>query len=254
MINFKDFFKIRKVNNEIHIGKWYTGWKSKTFSLTYDECGYEEPNGQLNISMFGWHNHITLPFKSKRFPYGDCDSPCWGIRIHDDRIWLCYGGNGNFSGGSKSISFGIPFFEKNCISRCIECYKRNPDGTLSNKIEMVERDVLEKELKDIDGKWHPIEENERIVKRHKKFIDTYDKEEINALYYIEYMKYRRKYFKWTSLGEKIYKRIDIIFDKGIGPEKDEWKGGTTEVSACIMDGETEEQAFKRIVEYECEYK
>ena len=49
---------------------WYVGWHDWKFGIYYEECGYESGNGELHISLFGWHSVFKMPWKSKRFPYG----------------------------------------------------------------------------------------------------------------------------------------------------------------------------------------
>ena len=34
----------------------------------------------------------------------------YGIMIHDNSLWLHYGGNGNMGGGGKYKSWDLPFF------------------------------------------------------------------------------------------------------------------------------------------------
>lgn len=249
-MSLKDKFKFRKTEHGFRIGDWYNGWKSGTFNISVDECGYEEPNMKLNIALLGWFNHFTLPFKSRKFPYGDCDSPSWGVKIHNNTLWIHYGGLGNGNGGSRYKTWDIPFFSSDCVGRFVKCYKRNADGSLSEETEMVPHEVLEKELRETDGVWHPIEENGRIVKTYRTFTEKYDDTENSAFYYLEVMKYRRKWLKWTSLFEDTINRIEIVFKNEAGPDKDDWKGGTTAHSSPIHNDETIDQAFERILNKE----
>ena len=61
-------------------------------------------------------------------------------------------------------------------------------------------------------------------------LKDYDGAEIVAKTTIEETVYKKGtgYFKWLSwfIKPKIYRHLDINFDKETGPEKGSWKGGT----------------------------
>ena len=101
--------------------EWYVGWHDWKFELTYRECGYDEPNGELHISILGWHSVFKLPWKSKRFPDGDCDSPEWGIAVHSNTFWIYRGGNGNMGGGTKWWTWNLPFWTEIHVRHEVEC-------------------------------------------------------------------------------------------------------------------------------------
>ena len=47
---------------------WYTGWHSWTFDISYEACGYETANGELNISILGWHRPDDIVMVSDKSP------------------------------------------------------------------------------------------------------------------------------------------------------------------------------------------
>ena len=149
----------RQKDSEYTPDHWYVGWHSWQFDISYEECGYDSGNAELNISILGWHSVFKLPWKSKRFPHGDCDAPKWGVAIHDNTFWLYKGGDGNWGGGSKWWTWDIPFFTKIHIAHLVE----TKDG------KMVNSDLL--------GQKNPYihySDDERVNKHYTKYIDSYD--------------------------------------------------------------------------------
>ena len=219
--------------------EWYVGWHDWKFELTYEECGYEEGNGELHISLFGWHSVFKMPWKSKRFPYGDCDAPQWGIAIHDNTFWIYRGGDGNLGGGSKWWTWNLPFFTWEHIRRDVQCDLG--DG----KLTMVPECKLERH---IDDKYIPLKENEFVYKHHYDYVDSYDGEVIPCTYWVEEREWRRKWFKWCNLKwfKSINRYIEIEFDGEVGKEKGSWKGGCIGCSYNILPGETPEECIKRM--------
>ena len=172
------FYLLKKQKDGEYIpDHWYVGWHDWKFGIYYEECGYEEPNGELHISMLGWHSVFRMPWKSKRFPYGDCDAPTWGIQIHDDTLWIMKGGEGNMDGGSKWWTWEIPFFTKIHVRRSVECDVG--DGEVPD-IEMIDYDKLEK-----GRDYIPLEENELVNKYHYDYLDTYDNTRIPCVFWVE---------------------------------------------------------------------
>ena len=61
-------------------------WRSWTFNITYDVCGYFNPYPEINISIFGFHFCFVLPFRNNWTD--ECDSPQYGIAVHSDTFWI----------------------------------------------------------------------------------------------------------------------------------------------------------------------
>ena len=55
------WFSIRKIDEQVEIGKWYVGWKSRDFEISYRTEGYYYDNAEIHISIFGWHSMFRLP-------------------------------------------------------------------------------------------------------------------------------------------------------------------------------------------------
>jgi len=228
----------RKRADQYMADDWYAGWHDWKFELAYEECGYEEPNGELHISMFGWHSVFKMPWKSKRFPYGDCDAPTWGIQIHDNTLWIMKGGEGNMNGGGKWWTWDIPYFTKVHVRHDVEC-DIGEDGVPD--IRMISYDKLN-HRKD----YLPLEQNEYVNKHHYVYTDSYDGKKVNATYWVEEREWRPKWFLKVDKWKQVKRYIEIVFDKGVGSEKESWKGGVIGCSYDLLPGETPEECIKRM--------
>ena len=237
----KRLVKYNKRGNCYNLGDWYAGWKSWQLELTYSECGYDEGWAHIDISVFGWHNQIQLPFiKSKKFPYGDCEEPQWGLMIHNNTLWLHYGGYGNGKGGSRYKAWNLPWFSSDCIRHEIET--KDPK---TGKIKLTPYKTLN-DMKTDDGHWMSLEENPLVNIHYSDFTDKYDGTILTAAYHIEEMEWRRKWFHWTKLGRTVSRTIDIKFSGEVGNQKGSWKGGTVGCSYRLNPDETPEECLKRM--------
>ena len=232
----------RKIDKCVHIGEWYVGWHDWKFGIYYEECGYEEPNAELHISLFGWHSVFTLPWKSKRFPYGDCDAPTWGIQIHDGVLWIMKGGDGNLEGGSKWWSWDLPWVTWEHVRHDVMCNLGDVDDP---DIRLVPYDHLQRMN---DAKYIPLEENELVYKFHYDYTDSYDGTVVPCVFWVEEREWRRKWFKkinWSK-ARKVSRYIEIHFDGEVGPGKTDWKGGVVGCSYDLLPGETPMECIKRM--------
>lgn len=84
-------------------------------------------------------------------------------------------------------------------------------------------------------------------------LKDYDGTEVIAKTVIEETVYKlgEGYFKWLSwfIKPRVYRRLDIDFDKETGPEKGSWKGGTMGLS-CDATDKNHVQAIKAFCEEE----
>ena len=225
------FYLLKKQKDgEYSSDHWYVGWHDWEFDISYEECGYETGNAELNISLLGWHSVFKLPWKSKRFPHGDCDAPKWGISIFDNTFWIHRGGNGNMNGGCKWWTWDLPFFSKVHVKHTVE--------TMSG---MVDSESL--------GSKDPYvyySNDERVKKYHYTYTDSYDGEVVGCTYWKEYREWRPKWLTWISWFATKRNYIEIEFDKEVGKEKGSWKGGCVGCSYDLLPGETPEECIRRM--------
>lgn len=222
----------KKDENHYEGEPWYVGWHDWKFEIAYEECGYEEGNGELHISLLGWHSVFKFPWKSKRFPYGDCDAPQWGIAIHDSTLWIYRGGNGNLGGGSRWWTWDIPFFTSVHIRHQVEC-----------ESGMVDYDTL---MKREDKTYVALKDNEYVHKYHYDYKDSFDGTIVPCTYWVEEREWRRKWLTWCKIGRIVRRYIEIEFDGEVGKGKESWKGGCIGCSYDLLAGETPEECIKRM--------
>lgn len=217
--------------------EWYVGWPDWKFEISYQECGYEEGNGELHISLLGWHSVFKMSWKSKRFPYGDCDAPIWGVMIHDNSLWLHYGGNGNLGGGGKYKTWDLPFFTWEHVRHQVECDLGDGKYTF----------VDYNKLQGFDGsRYVQLKDNELVHKYHYNYTDNYDGSIVPCTYWVEEREWRRKWFKWCDWFKMVSRYIAIEFDGEVGRDKGSWKGGCTGCSYDLLPNETPEECIRRM--------
>ena len=232
----------RKKADQYMADDWYAGWHDWKFGIYYEECGYEEGNGELHISILGWHSVFKMPWKSKRFPDGDCDAPTWGIQIHDGTLWIMKGGNGNMGGGSKWWTWDLPWFTWEHVRHDVQCNIGdfdNPD------IRMVSYDSLQW----IENKkCIALKDNDLVYKYHYDYTDSYDGTVVPCTFWVEEREWRRKWFKkinWSKV-RKVSRYIEIDFDGEVGPGKEDWKGGCVGCGYDLLPGEDPMDCIKRM--------
>ena len=229
----------KKIDTCLYLGNWYVGWHDWKFELCYNVCGYEKGNGEIHISMFGWHNVFKMPWKSKRFPHGDCDAPQYGIMVHNDTFWFHYGGKGNMNGGSRYKSWDFPFFTWIHIRHEVVCDFSDDDN--EEDLRLVPEKIL-------CGKksYIPLAENNLVKKYHYDYVDKFDTSVCPCVYWVEEREWRPKWMTWTGMFKKVRRYIEIEFSKEVGPGKDSWKGGVVGCSFDLLPGETPEDCIRRM--------
>lgn len=236
----RKWYKIWKREKEIHIGDWFVAFPFNSFDLSYETCGYESPYGELHIALFFFCCIITMPFKSKKFPYGDCDAPKYGIAIHGNSFWVYLGGNGNFGGGNKWWTWDIPFVSTIHIRHDVECV--DSEG----KLKMVSASELESK-----DPYMYYAENKSINRYNYEYTDTYDNEKIDTVFWVEEREWRRKWLTWTKIGRIVNRYIEIKFKKEVGKRKGSWKGGCIGCSYNLLPNESPMDCIKRMERERC---
>lgn len=219
---------------EIKIGNWYVGWHTWKPEVTYSECGYEDGRGNLTISLFGWLSRFYFPWKSKRFPDGDCDAPQWGIAVHGRTLWIYKGGNGNLGGGSKWWTWELPFV--------------NYGTSIRWDVYVGDKDKPQSKWTKDDWKVYPRAYTEKLGTEWRyEITDPYDGEIIPCRIRVEEMEWRPKWLKWTSLFAKVRRSIDVEFAREVGRRKGSWKGGVLGCSHLIKPNETIKECLDRMM-------
>lgn len=105
---------------------------------------------------------------------------------------------------------------------------------------------------DSKSAWGALVAIKAAVPKARFEFDDYDRERIIATTHIEEHEWRfgTGWCQWLSwfCRPKIYRTLELEFNKEVGPEKGTWKGGTVATSAEMQDGDTPESAFRRYCE------
>lgn len=185
--------------------------------------------------LFGWGKlYIHLPIRTG---IQDCTSAAWGLYYYHDAIWFCIGGGGNFSGGRKTKSISMPWCLDWVRTSRLMGDKSWFHETKYNRIDW-------SGSVDVIGSYEWREKNK--WKETHPYTDSFDGTVVNATVSVEEMEWRPKWFKWTSLFNKVSTSIAVEFDKGVGKRKGSWKGGTIGCGYELRKCETPLECLRRM--------
>lgn len=204
---------------------FYWGWQ---FDISYEICGYFDNRPRINLDLIFFSLTLILPFRNNWTD--ECDSPKWGISIHNNTVWIYRGGKGNMNGGNKWWTWYIPFITKDWVRTSILL----KDDTWEHEVPGNRKDFFNQEWKDKQASWT------------YDYTDSYDGEVIPITIYVEEREWRPKWLRWTSLFAKVSRSIDIHFSKECGKRKGSWKGGTLGCGYSLLPNETPIDCLKRM--------
>lgn len=217
-----------KKEKKIYESSWYVFYFALAFDLSFEICGYFDNRPRFNICLIFFRLTLILPFRNKWTD--ECDSPKWGISIHNNTFWVHKGGKGNMNGGNKWWTWSIPFITKEWVRTSVLLKNGNWESeSLKNR-----KDFYNKEWK---------EKQESIT---YNYTDKCDGEIIPTTIYVDEREWRPKWLKWTKLFRTVRRSIDVHFDKQVGKRKGSWKGGCTGCSYTIKGDETPLECLKRM--------
>lgn len=227
------WFNIRKIDEQVEIGKWYVGWKSRDFEITYRTEGYQYNNAEIHISIFGWHSLFRLPWTHKRDWFKG--EKRYGVYVYDKTLY------GNW--GWKMKGWELPFVSYGNAVRW-ERYKGHHDFYFISS-----RDKKNWGL-------HPSRTNynggcQDPTTWEYDYTDPYDGEVVPCKFWVEEMEWRRKWLRWTKMFSLTKRFIEIEFSKEMGSRKGTWKGGTVGCSYDLLPDEHPKDCIRRM---EKEYK
>lgn len=227
------WFNIRKIDEQVEIGKWYVGWKSRDFEITYRTEGYQYNNAEIHISIFGWHSMFSLPWSHKR----DCfkEEKWYGVFVHDKTIFGQW--------GWKMKGWELPFVSYGIAVRW-ERYKGDPDSYIISSQDKKNWGL------------HPSRTNYKggcqdPTTWEYDYTDPYDGEVVPCKFWVEEIEWRRKWLHWTKMFSKTTRFIEIEFSKEMGSRKGTWKGGTIGCGYDLLPDEHPRDCIRRM---EKEYK
>lgn len=204
---------------------FYWGWH---FDLSYESCGYFDPRPRISLDLILFSLTLIFPFRTGN-PH-ECDSPKWGLSVHNNTVWIYRGGKGNDHGGNKWWTWDIPFLTKEWVRTSILLN----DGTWEHERPGDKKEFYNDEWKKRQQFWN------------YDYTDSYDGEIIPTTIYVEEREWRPKWLKWTSLFAYVRTSIDIHFSKEVGRKKGSWKGGVLGCGYDIRPGEYPLDTLKRM--------
>lgn len=210
-----------------------TGWN---FEIAYEVCGYFDNRPRLIIALVFFRMVITIPIRNKWTD--ECDSPKWGIAIHNNTFWVYKGGKGNMNGGNRWWTYNIHFITKKWVRSSI--LLQAPSESWEHK------EFWEHETKQNRKDFYKKEWKEKQAYWDYEYTDKYDGEVIPARVYVEEREWRPKGLTWTKLFRTVRRSIDVHFSKEVGKRKGSWKGGVLGVGYTMLPNENPLDCIKRM--------
>lgn len=212
----------------IYDGKWIIFYFGFNFDISYETCGYFDNRPRINLDLIFFSLTFILPFRNEWA--NECDSPKWGISIHNRTIWIYRGGKGNMNGGNKWWTWEIPFITYVWIRSSILL----DNGSWEHESKGNHKSFYEDSWKKQQKSWD------------YDYTDSYDGEVIPTTIYVEEREWRPKWLTWTKLFNSVTRTIDIHFSKECGKGKGSWKGGTVGCSYQLLPNEDPLDCLKRM--------
>jgi len=103
-----------------------------------------------------------------------------------------------------------------------------------------------------EEKWNDILFSETHPYKYK--LKSGDDQNILATIKVKEMEWRRVGWKWSKMGNKVRKEIDIHFSDEVGERSGSWKGGVIGCGYEMLKGETPLDTLKRMERKEIRIK
>ena len=191
------------------------------FDFTLDRGGYFDQRYAVSICFIWGMLHAYLPFKT-RIPES-CDTPKYGIQIHNNTFWLHLGGKMNDweQCDSKWITWDLPFF-----SWVHDWHRMQaPQG------------------KWIDGGYENKDQALKESHTYHYKLNSGKIQQVIATCLIEERQWHRKWLPFWKMNRRV---IDVEFSDEVGERSGSWKGGTVGCGYDLLKGETIKQCLRRM--------
>lgn len=191
------------------------------FSLLLHRGGYFDQRYAIHFHFIWGAIHIYLPLKT-RIPES-CNTPKYGIEIHNSTFWIHLGGKMNDSEqcDSKWITCYLPFFS------WVHDWHR---------------------LQLPDGTWIPYSYDDRdraYSEKHgfRYVLNSGKVQHREAKCFVEERQWHRKWFPFLKMNKRV---IDVSFSDEVGERTGSWKGGTVGCSYDLLPSETIVECLRRM--------
>ena len=183
------------------------------FELMFNRGGYFDQHCSINVCLIWGKLQVKLPFKTK-IPES-CDTPRYGVQIHNNTFWLHIGGKMNSweQCDAKWITWDLPFF-----SWVFDWHK----------MKLLNGDMV---------KYSYESRGEAHTEKHP-YTYTLSSGVIQnrtATCFVEERQWHRKWLPFIKMNKRV---IDVSFDDEVGEESGSWKGGTVGCGYDMNKGET----------------
>lgn len=208
-------------------GKWISTYYRKflkpTISLRISPASYFDNRAMIHIDLLWISWYIHLPIYSS---IDECEYPEFGFYYHSNALVLCW--------NMKKKFIHMPW-EYTWI-RTSRLTKDNTWVTDSKK---------EGRKQFWEDKWDNILWKETY---HYPYTTKYGEvqDDIEATIGVSEMEWRQKWLKWTKIGAKIRKSIEVEFSNEVGSERGSWKGGVMGVGYTMLSGEEPKDTLMRM--------
>ena len=175
------------------------------FTIKYLTIGYNDYEYPLFIFQFIFGAfYLTLPWKHNIKKDFDKDDPSYGITYHNKSIMFYW--------SRKCHIWNLPYYYI-----WIRTSLLLSDGTWEHETKGNRKTFYDHEW--IEKRWQTI-----IPYKHR----TTNNGDIDVLVtcHITEREWRQKWLKWTKMGAKIKRTLDVNFSEGVGTGRGSWKGGT----------------------------
>lgn len=167
----------------------------------------------------------------------------YGFSKHEDTLTVHHGLSTFDTDTDESTTWSLPWIQKR--------YVRTSIYTLDGHQNQVPYGEVYYDG-DIGNSWPKEARIRTLVPKFYITFNDYDGTEVIAECYIVVGQWNHGEgaFKWLQyfIPAIVHRYIDITFNKGIGPDKHDWKGGTLGISTDIAAQESVVDAFYRFAE------
>lgn len=225
-----------RINHDSFDTKWGYFAPRFAFKFVLHRGGYFDQRYAVTIALIWGVFHFYLPFKTRLVE--GCNTPEYGIAIHDNTFWLYTGGKydesiGQCTGNDQWITWDLPFF-----SWIFDGHWIREKRQIFDELQI--------------GDWRQVDRDAYLYRQDLAYTETHlytyvlkdgTAQNRKATCTIEKRKWHRKWFPFLTMVRQV---IDISFDDEVGERSGSWKGGCTGCSYDMLEGETIEECLRRM--------
>ena len=219
------FFGVTRICEDSIEFKW--GYFAPRFGLELmlNRGGYFDQRYAISFCLVWGRFHIKMPFKTS-IPES-CDSPRYGVQIHDNTFWIHLGGEMNSweQCDSKWLTWYLPWF--------------------SWVFDIHEVWTDEGWVEANRGEYSSPYSDDRVVETHpySYALKNGEVQSREAVIFKERRKWHRKWFPFIKM---IRETISVDFSDEVGEKTGSWKGGCTGCGYDLKKGETMLSCLRRM--------